>query len=262
MYLSIYVFSISSLTYLEQSQPLHQGLVQPHQMPVSIQQSEQKLEHPLGGKSPQELQQQQQQHVTPQPPQHVASQFRQWQSLNVTQGLPQNVLGDQSNMIGTPSTDDTASTPLANPPSSYNQKTSERMRQDEGLFSFTNNYKKICHSYKCKFSFVFFFIMNRAALEEMATISPVLYANTNHPELKTEYPNWTERCKQILKKWRVLPTEKKAPYLQRARDNRSCLKKAQQVSTNIYKNRTFFNFTFLSRNKNYSYVGILITYYG
>lgn len=66
----------------------------------------------------------------------------------------------------------------------------------------------------------------------MATISAVLYANTNHPELKTEYPNWTERCKQILKKWRALQSERKAPYLQRARDNRSSqrMKKAQQVS--------------------------------
>lgn len=68
-------------------------------------------------------------------------------------------------------------------------------------------------------------------LEEMATISAVLYSNTNHPELKIDYPNWTDRCKQILKKWRALSTEKKAPYLQLARDNRSALrmKKAQQV---------------------------------
>lgn len=68
-------------------------------------------------------------------------------------------------------------------------------------------------------------------LEEMATISAVLYSNTNHPELKIDYPNWADRCKQILKKWRALSTEKKAPYLQLARDNRSALrmKKAQQV---------------------------------
>lgn len=65
----------------------------------------------------------------------------------------------------------------------------------------------------------------------MATISAVLYANQNHPELKVEYPNWTDRCKQILKKWRALNAELKAPYLQRARDNRSAIrtKKAQQV---------------------------------
>lgn len=72
-----------------------------------------------------------------------------------------------------------------------------------------------------------------AVLDEMATISAVLYANTNHPELKVELPNWSDRSKQILKKWRALPTEKKAPYLQKARDNRSALrmKKVQHVST-------------------------------
>lgn len=64
-----------------------------------------------------------------------------------------------------------------------------------------------------------------------ATISAVLYANLNHPEWKTEYPNWNDRCKQILKKWRALSSDKKSPYLQQARDNRSALrmKKAQQV---------------------------------
>lgn len=69
----------------------------------------------------------------------------------------------------------------------------------------------------------------------MATISAVLYANTNHPELKADYPNWTERCKQILKKWRALQTDKKQPYLQRARDNRSSLKikKSQQVNFHL-----------------------------
>lgn len=65
----------------------------------------------------------------------------------------------------------------------------------------------------------------------MATISAVLYANTNHPELKIEYINWTDRCKQILKKWRALTNDQKAPFLQQARDNRSALrlKKAHQV---------------------------------
>lgn len=67
-------------------------------------------------------------------------------------------------------------------------------------------------------------------LEGLATISAVLYANTNHPELKVDFPNWNERCKQILKKWRALSTDKKAPFLQKARENRSCMKKAQQVS--------------------------------
>lgn len=50
-----------------------------------------------------------------------------------------------------------------------------------------------------------------------------------------EYPNWPDRYKQIMKKWRALAPEMKQPYLQRARDNRSAqqaqlrTKKAQQV---------------------------------
>ncbi|KAI8424060.1 hypothetical protein MSG28_002687 [Choristoneura fumiferana] len=88
------------------------------------------------------------------------------------------------------------------PPPSYNQRSAEKMRADESL-------------------------------GPAATISAVLYANTNHPEWKTEFPNWVDRCKQILKKWRALPSEQKAPYLQRARDNRSAIrmKKAQQSTS-------------------------------
>lgn len=43
---------------------------------------------------------------------------------------------------------------------------------------------------------------------------------------------WSERCKQILKKWRALSNEKKAPYLTQARDNRAAIrmKKTQQVN--------------------------------
>ncbi|XP_041970566.1 histone-lysine N-methyltransferase 2D-like isoform X2 [Aricia agestis] len=84
-------------------------------------------------------------------------------------------------------------------PPTYNQRSADKMRADESLGS-------------------------------AATISAVLYANTNHPEWKTEFPNWVDRCKQILKKWRALPSEQKAPYLQRARDNRSAMrmKRAQQ----------------------------------
>lgn len=73
-------------------------------------------------------------------------------------------------------------------------------------------------------------------LGEMATISAVLYANTQHPELKQLYPNWNERCKQILKKWRSLSTEMKAPFLQQAKDNRSVLRlrRSQQVCVMLY----------------------------
>ncbi|XP_038110096.1 histone-lysine N-methyltransferase 2C isoform X3 [Culex quinquefasciatus] len=68
-------------------------------------------------------------------------------------------------------------------------------------------------------------------LNELATISSVLYCNTQHPELKLEFPNWADRCKQIFKRWRLLSTEQKQPYLQQARDNRSAIrmKKSQQV---------------------------------
>ncbi|KFB47867.1 hypothetical protein ZHAS_00015920 [Anopheles sinensis] len=68
-------------------------------------------------------------------------------------------------------------------------------------------------------------------LGDMATISSVLYCNMRHPELKTEFPNWNERWKQISKRWRLLSNEDKQPFLQHARDNRSAskMKKTQQV---------------------------------
>lgn len=79
----------------------------------------------------------------------------------------------------------------------------------------------------------------------MSTISAVLYANQNHPELKIEYPQWPDRYKQIMKKWRALSADKKAPYLQRARDNRSAqqaqlrTKKAQQVRKIAFLNISY-----------------------
>ncbi|XP_075153857.1 lost PHDs of trr isoform X2 [Haematobia irritans] len=95
--------------------------------------------------------------------------------------------------------------PAKEPAVAGTQKTAEKMRKDEDL-------------------------------GEMATISAVLYANTQHPELKTLYPNWNERCKQILKKWRSLSTEMKAPFLQQAKDNRSVLRlrRTQQEPEKIY----------------------------
>lgn len=88
----------------------------------------------------------------------------------------------------------------------------------------------------------------------MATISAVLYANTNHPELLLTYPNWTDRCKQILKKWRALPQEKKAPFLQQARENRSTLrmKKAQQVSYFVYVSHVIWSTSNLCEGATYS----------
>ncbi|CAH0559006.1 unnamed protein product [Brassicogethes aeneus] len=88
--------------------------------------------------------------------------------------------------------------------STYNQRSSEKMKADESL---------------C----------------DKATISAVLYANVKHPEWKSEYPIWTDRYKQILKKWRTLSQDQKAPFLQQARDNRSQqrMKKTQQDQEKI-----------------------------
>lgn len=68
----------------------------------------------------------------------------------------------------------------------------------------------------------------------MATSAPVLYANTHHPELKSEFPNWSDRHKQIIKRWRGLSVEVKTPFNQKARENRTTLrmKKTQQVRRN------------------------------
>lgn len=107
----------------------------------------------------------------------------------------------QSPWVSAPEPPDSeGSLPAVSTGTSYNQRSTEKMKVDEALGS-------------------------------QATISAVLYANLNHPEWKTEYPHWNDRVKQILKKWRALSSDKKAPYLQQARDNRSALRmrKAQQV---------------------------------
>jgi histone-lysine N-methyltransferase MLL3 len=108
-------------------------------------------------------------------------------------------------------------TPPAGSQSTYNQRSSEKMKADEGLGS-------------------------------GATISAVLYANMNHPEWKTEFPNWSDRYKQILKKWRTLSSDQKSPYLQKARDNRSALrmKKQQQVFFMI----VYFLLNYVTSSKN------------
>lgn len=81
-----------------------------------------------------------------------------------------------------------------------------------------------------------FSTLSPSALNNEATISCVLYANTNHLELRNEFPVWADRFKQILKKWRTLSNEQKAPYLAKARENRSAIrmKKAQQVRRCFY----------------------------
>ncbi|XP_020934789.1 histone-lysine N-methyltransferase 2C isoform X8 [Sus scrofa] len=62
------------------------------------------------------------------------------------------------------------------------------------------------------------------ALGEMATVAPVLYTNVNFPNLKEEFPDWTTRVKQIAKLWRKASSQERAPYVQKARDNRAALR--------------------------------------
>ncbi|XP_065150686.2 histone-lysine N-methyltransferase 2C isoform X3 [Paramisgurnus dabryanus] len=61
-------------------------------------------------------------------------------------------------------------------------------------------------------------------LEEMATVAPVLYTNMNFPNLQDEFPDWTTRVKQIAKLWRKASSQERAPYVQKARDNRAALR--------------------------------------
>ncbi|KAM6900450.1 uncharacterized protein FYW49_016953 [Xenentodon cancila] len=64
------------------------------------------------------------------------------------------------------------------------------------------------------------------SLGELATVAPVLYCNTNFPQLKLQYPEWSTRVKQIAKLWRKASSQDRAPYVQKARDNRA----AQRIS--------------------------------
>ena len=58
------------------------------------------------------------------------------------------------------------------------------------------------------------------ALGDQATIAMILYANQNHPNLKTKYTIWAYRIKKIAKIWKILPNDKRQPYVQAARENR------------------------------------------
>ncbi|XP_069814968.1 histone-lysine N-methyltransferase 2C isoform X6 [Dendropsophus ebraccatus] len=62
------------------------------------------------------------------------------------------------------------------------------------------------------------------SLGEMATVAPVLYTNVNFPSLKDEFPDWSTRVKQIAKLWRKASSQERAPYVQKARDNRAALR--------------------------------------
>ncbi|XP_069086588.1 histone-lysine N-methyltransferase 2D isoform X2 [Pleurodeles waltl] len=72
-------------------------------------------------------------------------------------------------------------------------------------------------------------------LGELSTISPVLYSNMNFPKLRQDYPDWSNRCKQIMKLWRKVPAPDKAPYLQKAKDNRAAQRINKQAESQISK---------------------------
>lgn len=148
----------------------------------------------------------------------------QWSASGGMTGLGS---GGMSGMTDTLGTDSSVSQPppLQSVPSTpCNQKSSEKMKADESNYFYSYVFQKK-HCNKKKLNCV-------TGLGSAATISAVLYANLNHPEWKNEFPNWPDRCKQILKKWRALASDKKTPYLQQAKDNRGAIrmKKAQQVS--------------------------------
>ena len=57
----------------------------------------------------------------------------------------------------------------------------------------------------------------------------ILYANQNHPYLKTGYPIWDHHIKQISKVWENLPNDKRQPFVQAARENRTASDMNKQV---------------------------------
>ena len=75
-------------------------------------------------------------------------------------------------------------------------------------------------------------------LGDQSTIAMILYANINHHSLKMEHPNWSDRIKQIAKIWKNLPNEKRAPYVQRARENRTA-NRLNKTPVSFYYGLTF-----------------------
>ena len=68
----------------------------------------------------------------------------------------------------------------------------------------------------------------------------ILYANQNHPNLKIEYPIWGDRIKQIAKIWKNLPNDKRQPYVQQARENRTASRMNKQVCFSFHVFFFFF----------------------
>ncbi|XP_047136295.1 uncharacterized protein LOC100209023 isoform X1 [Hydra vulgaris] len=66
-------------------------------------------------------------------------------------------------------------------------------------------------------------------LGENATISPVLYTNLMHKNLKNDFIDWPNRARAIARLWRKLPNEQREPFRIRARDNRVKLKERKGI---------------------------------
>ena len=68
----------------------------------------------------------------------------------------------------------------------------------------------------------------------------ILNANQNHLNLKTDYPLWAHRIKKIAKIWRDLPNDKRQPYIQAARENRTASPVDKQVRSTLFFQKCYF----------------------
>ena len=75
----------------------------------------------------------------------------------------------------------------------------------------------------------------------------ILYANQNHPNLKTEYPIWADRIKQIAKIWYNLPNDKRQPAREAAGENRTASRMNKQVRFILFLSKM----TLIVLRKNY-----------
>ena len=73
-------------------------------------------------------------------------------------------------------------------------------------------------------------------LGDQATIAMILYSNKNHPNLKSDYPHWPDRIKQITKIWNNVLANTRAAYVQQARENRTAGRVENQVGFFQLKN--------------------------
>ena len=90
----------------------------------------------------------------------------------------------------------------------------------------------------------------------------VLYANVNHPNLRQEHPNWSDRIKQIQKIWKVLPNEKRIHYVTRARENRTASRVNEPLVSRM-SNYSIDDYLKLSSKtvtevKNYEYDSVIV----